>query len=145
MGLYIYDYPIQRAGSIVGGGAISYAPHPSFFNELNPSPTGPALSLINVNLVALAGGVEDNFFVGNGYFHIIWNGSKDAVYGVSPIHWELIDSSGTLLGLENDFYVDSSISGGDTDIGYGFNNTISNSVYGVDFQVLYQHSTYFQS
>ena len=60
MGLYIYDRPLQRAGGpITNGDFHGYAIHPAYFGELSPSPEGPALSLVKVTLVAMAGGNED--------------------------------------------------------------------------------------
>ena len=147
MGLYIYDNPLQRAGGPITSGSFSgYAIHPSFFGELNPSPEGPALSLVKVTLVAMAGGTENNFFTGDGYFRIVWAGKDDPVYQVSPIHWELLASGGTLAGLEDDFVVDEDITtDGYTELAYTFTSTISNSVYGIDLEVFYQHSTYIQT
>lgn len=148
MGLYIYDRPLQRAGGpITNGDTYSYAIHPSAFDELSASPLGPAISLVKVTLVAMAGGVEPNFFIGNGYFRIVWSSSDQSVYQISPIHWELISSGGTLANLDTNFRVDIDITpsgGGSTELGYRFTTTISNSVYGVDFEVFNQHSTYIQ-
>jgi hypothetical protein len=148
MGLYIYDNPVQRAaGPITNNNALGYAVHPAYFAELKAtSPEGPALSLVKITLVAMAGGTEDNFFTGNGYFRIVWAGKDDPVYQVSPIHWELLASGGTLAGLEDDFVVDEDITtGGYTELAYTFTSTISNSVYGIDLEVFYQHSTYIQT
>jgi hypothetical protein len=83
MGLYIFDDPNQRAGGPISSSGFSgYAIHPSFFGELNPSPEGPALSLVKVTLVAMAGGSEANFFTGNGYFRIVWSSKDQPVYQV---------------------------------------------------------------
>ena len=147
MGLYIYDRPLQRAGGPIRNGDIhGYAIHPAYFGELNPSPEGPAVSLVKITLVAMAGGTEDNFFTGNGYFRIVWSSSDQPVYQVSPIHWELLASGGTLAGLEDDFVVDEDITTGEyTELAYKFTATVSNSVYGIDLEVFYQQSAYIQS
>jgi hypothetical protein len=149
MGLYIYDNPIQaRAdGPITSGDSFPYAIHPAFFGELNPSPEGPAVSLVKVTLVAMAGGNEDNFFTGNGYFRIVWADNLDPVYQVSPVHWELLASGGTLAGLENGVVFDDPLPGGGefTELGYKWTTTISNSVWGIDLEVFYQHSAYIQT
>ena len=147
MGLYIYDNPQQRAGGPISStGSLGYAIHPSFFGELNPSPTGPAISLVKITLVAMAGGSENNFFTGNGYFRIVWAGQSDPVYQVSAIHWELLASGGTLLDLQDDLSVDVDITSGEyTELAFQWANTISNSVYGMDLEVFYQHSAYIQT
>ena len=147
MGLYIFDGGIQRAaGPIENNNLIGYAIHPAYFAELNPSPEGPALSLVKITLVAMAGGTEDNFFTGNGYFRIVWSSSDQPVYQVSPIHWELLESGGTLAGLEDDFVVDDDITSGEfTELALKWTATINNSVYGVDLEVFYQHSAYIQT
>lgn len=145
MGLYIYDNPLQRAAGPIDTTGSGYAIHPSFFGELKPSPEGPAISLVKITLVAMAGGSENNFFTGNGYFRIVWAGKDDPVYQVSPIHWELLASAGTLLNLQNDLSVDVDITSGEyTELAFQWANTISNSVYGMDLELFYQHPTYTQ-
>lgn len=146
MGLYIYDRPLQRTGGPISTGFAGYALHPSAFGELSPSPEGPALSLVKVTLAAMAGGNEANFFTGNGYFRIVWSSKDQPVYQVSPIHWELLASGGTLAGLESSFVVNEDITTGEfTELAYGFTTTVSDSVYGIDLELFYQHSTYIQS
>ena len=147
MGLYIFDGAVQRAGGpITNNIATGYAIHPAYFAELNPSPEGPSLSLVKITLVAMAGGNEDNFFTGNGYFRIVWSSSDQPVYQVSPIHWELLASGGTLADLEDDFVVNEDITSGEfTEIAFKWTATINNSVYGIDLEVFYQHSAYIQT
>jgi hypothetical protein len=147
MGLYIYDRVEQRAGGpILDTGVSGYAVHPSVLGELNPSPLGPALSLVKITLVAMGGGNEVNFFTGNGYFRIVWAGEDDPVYQVSPIHWELLASGGTLTDLQDNLLVDEYVPNGKfTELGYKWINSINNTVYGIDFEVFYQHSAYIQT
>jgi hypothetical protein len=145
MGLYIYDTE-RVGGPIDSTGTAPYVIHPSFFKELDPSPLGPALSLVKITLVAMGGGIEANFFTGNGYFRIVWAGQLEPVYQVSPIHWELLASGGTLTDLQDNLLVDEDISGPKfTELGYKWVNSINNTVYGIDFKVFYQHSAYIQT
>jgi hypothetical protein len=94
----------------------------------------------------MAGGSENNFFTGNGYFRIVWAGQSDPVYQVSAIHWELLASGGTLLDLQDDLSVDVDITSGEyTELAFQWANTISNSVYCIYLEVFYQHSAYIQT